>query len=88
MALRSQRIDYTVYAPEYDLGKGCWDFRTATKARLAAKRLGDGAIIRRNINVIGKDRREKDWWVDRIWKWNGNRFVDVTKHPPDAVWSS
>jgi hypothetical protein len=36
MALRSKRIDYTVYAPDYEPGKGCWDYRTVTKARLAA----------------------------------------------------
>ena len=49
------------------------------KARSAAKRLGVGAILRRNINVIGKDRREKDWWVERIRNWNGNRFVDIKR---------
>jgi hypothetical protein len=40
MAIRRKWINYTVYAPEYEDGKGCWDFRTVVKARLAAKNLG------------------------------------------------
>jgi hypothetical protein len=81
MALRSRRIDYTIYAPQYEPGKGCWDYQTATKARLAAKRQGVGAIVRRNVNLIGKDHKEKDWWVERVWEWDGNNFVDIMRHP-------
>jgi hypothetical protein len=81
MALRSKRIDYTVYAPNYEPGKGCWDFHTATRARLAARRLGVGARLRRNINLIGKDRKHKDWWVERVWEWDGKCFTDITRHP-------
>jgi hypothetical protein len=80
MALRSKRIDYTVYPPNHDESKGCWDFRAATKARLAAKRFGSGSRVRRNINLKGKDREELDWWVERVWEWNGERFIDITKH--------
>lgn len=78
MAIRSERIDYTVYAPAYEPGKGCWDFRTATKARLAAKRLGAGARVRRNINAYRKMDRLGDWWVERVWEWTGKKFVNIT----------
>jgi hypothetical protein len=81
MALHSKRIDYTVYSPNYEPGKGCWDYRTATKARLAAIKLGTWARIRRNVNVTTKNSKEVDWCVDRVWEWNGGKFVDVTKNP-------
>jgi hypothetical protein len=80
MALHSKRIDYTVYAPNYEPGKGCWDFRTITKARLAAKKLGVGARLRRNVNLTDKGREHVDWWVERVWEWHGKQFVDITKN--------
>ena len=79
MALHSKRIDYTVYAPDYEPGKGCWEYRTVTKARLAAKKQGVGARLRRNINIAGKNGKEVDWWVDRVWEWNGRNFLNITK---------
>lgn len=81
MALRSKRIDYTVYGPNFEPDKGCWEYRTATKARLAAKKLGVRARLRRNVNVRGKKGTEVDWWVERVWEWNGEEFVDITKNP-------
>lgn len=80
MALRSKRIDYTVYPPNFLPDSGCWDYRTVTKARLAAMKLGAGARLRRNVNLTDKRRVETDWWVARVWEWNGRRFVDITKN--------
>jgi hypothetical protein len=85
MALHSKRIDYTVYAPNHEASKGCWDFRTIAKARLAAKKLGVGARLRRNVNVTSKSREEVDWWVERVWEWNGTQFVDITKNPAKGL---
>lgn len=78
MAFRSKRIDYTVYAPNYEPGKGCWDFRTLTKARLAAKKLGVGAQLQRNVNLTYKNRPLLDWWVERVWEWDGKKFLNIT----------
>jgi len=80
MALHSKRINYTVYPPRHEPGTLCWDYRTATKARLAAKKLGVGARLRRNIDLFTKDRNLADWWVERVWEWNGEDFVDITKN--------
>jgi len=85
MALHSKRIDYTVYAPNYEPGKGCWDFRTVTKARLAAIKLGVGAQLRRNVYVTDKSREEVDWWVERVWEWNGRGFINITKNPANEL---
>jgi hypothetical protein len=80
MALRSKRIDYTVYPPNYQPETGSWDYRTVTKARLAAKKFGVGSRLRRNINRFAKHEGEIDWWVERVWEWNGRKFVDITKN--------
>src|SRR5258708_34374213 len=69
MAIRRKWMNYTVYAPEYKDGKGCWDYRTVVKARLAAKNLGIGSRLRRNINLRNKGEPEAGWWVDRGWEW-------------------
>ena len=61
-----------------------WDYRTVTKARLAAIKLGVGARLRRNVNVTDKSRME-DWWVERVWEWNGKEFVNITKNPAKGL---
>jgi hypothetical protein len=66
-------------------GKGCWDYRTVGKARLAAKKLGAGTRLRRNVNVTGKNRREIDWWVERVWEWDGKEFIDITRNPAEGL---
>lgn len=80
MALHSKRINYTVYPPNHEPGTACWDCRTVTKARLAAMKLGIGARLRRNVNLFNKRRVETDWWVARVWEWNGHKFIDITKN--------
>jgi len=85
MALRSKRIDYTVCPPNHQPGTLCWDFRTIAKARLAVKKLGVGARLRRNINVTGKGHTETDWWVERVWEWDGKEFVNITKNPSKGL---
>jgi hypothetical protein len=77
MAIARKTIDYTVYPPrpERDM---CWDFRTATKARLAAKQLGIGSRLRRNVNLTNKSPLVEDWWVERVWEWGGATFRDNT----------
>jgi hypothetical protein len=81
MALHSKRIDYTVYPPHFKPGEGSFEeYGTATRARLAAKKFGVGARLRRNVYLLGKDRIEGDWWVERVWEWNGRDFVDITKN--------
>jgi len=52
MAFHSKRIDYTVYPPNHKPDTACWDYKTAAKARLAARKLRAGARLRRNVNLI------------------------------------
>ena len=86
MALHSKRIDYTVYPPNHQSGTPpYWEFRTIAKARLAAKKLGIGARLRRNINVTGKSQTETDWWVDRVWEWDGEEFINITNNPSKGL---
>ena len=49
-----------------------------TKARLLAKRLGVGSRLRRNINVVNKRPPLVDWWVERVFEWDGKEFRDIT----------
>jgi len=85
MAIRRKWINYTVYAPDYEPGKGCWDFRTVVKARLAAKKLGAGSWLRRNINLNNKGAPGAKWWVDREWEWNGKEFVKISHNSPKEL---
>jgi len=43
-------------------------------------KLGIGARLRRNVNLFNKRRVETDWWVARVWEWNGHKFIDITKN--------
>jgi hypothetical protein len=85
VAIRRKWINYTVYAPEYEDGKGCWDYRTVVKARLAAKNLGVGSRLRRNMNLRNKGEPDADWWVERVWEWTGTKFVDITDNPSKGL---
>ena len=78
MAFHSKHLEYTVYPPNFKPEMVCWDFWVFTKAQLAAKKFGIGARIRRYVNRDTKDG-EFDFWVDRVWEWNGNRFVNITQ---------
>lgn len=81
MAIRRNRIDYTVFSPNYEpeaTGSSCWDVRTAAKARLLAKKLGPGARIWRNINRKDKDKPIADFYQARVFEWNGKVFIDIT----------
>lgn len=79
MAIARKTINYTVYPPQFDSDRDtCWDFRTATRARLAAKRLGIGARLRRNVNLTNKAPLVEKWWVEKVWEWDGTRFKDIT----------
>jgi hypothetical protein len=57
-AIHRKTINYTVYPSNFNSDRdACWDVRTASKARLFAKRLGVGSRLRRNINVANKHPR-------------------------------
>ncbi len=74
--MRRIRIDYTVYPPDFNPdGSPCWDFRTFTKAKRRAKKLGEGALVYRNFNEIDKKGQPGDWWGGKYyWRWTGARF--------------
>ena len=87
MAINRKAINYTVYPPNFDSDRDAsWDVRTASKARLLAKRLGIGSRLRRNINVVNKPSPVVDWWVEKVFEWNGSEFRNITndasKGPP------
>jgi hypothetical protein len=74
-------INYTVYPPRFDSDRdACWDVRTVKRARLLAKQLGVGSRLRRNINLTNKTPLPEDWWVERVWEWDGVSFRDITKN--------
>jgi hypothetical protein len=76
MAIRRIRIDYTVYPPDHQPGKPCWDFGTFIRAKSAARSFGVGARVYRNFNQTNKRNKILgDWWGDKyFWTWNGQRF--------------
>jgi hypothetical protein len=79
MAIHRKTINYTVYPPNFNSDRhACWDVRTASKARLFAKRLGVGSRLRRNINVVNKPPVPEDWWVEKVFEWDGMEFRDIT----------
>jgi hypothetical protein len=84
VAIRRKTIDYTGYPPRYNPDKDvCYDFRTVVKSRLAAKRFGIGSLVRRNINLtnkppFGEPPVFEDWWVEKVWEWDGISFRDIT----------
>lgn len=86
MAIARKKIDYTVYPPRFDSDRDtCWDFRTATRARLAARRLGIGSRLRRNVNVTNKPPLVEKWWVERVWEWDGAGFIDITNDESKGI---
>jgi hypothetical protein len=42
--------------------------------------LGVGSRLRRNINLTNKPPLPEDWWVERVWEWDGVSFRDITKN--------
>jgi hypothetical protein len=67
MAIQRVKIDYTVYAPNYQQGAGCWDLRTLERAKQRARGLGEGSCIYRNFNQTNKRGQILgDWWTGKI----------------------
>ena len=86
MAIKRKRINYTVYPPQFNSGRdACWDIRTVSRARLRAKHLGVGSRLRRNVNVANKRPLTEDWWVERVWEWDGLTFRDITNDPSEGL---
>jgi hypothetical protein len=82
VAHQSKRLDYAVYPSDFHIRGVCWTFRVITKARTKAKSLGAGSWIRRYVNATDKDTSKCSFQIDRLWQWNGARFVRLRKEPP------
>jgi hypothetical protein len=76
MAIERIRIDYTVYPPNHQRGGICWDFRTFSRAKTAARGLGCGSRVYRNFNQTNKRGQALgDWWGgEHFWIWDGKSF--------------
>jgi hypothetical protein len=74
-------IDYAVYPPDFYQRGILWTYRTATKGRSKARTLGKGAWIRRYVNAINRNTSERSFEIDRLWQWNGVKFVRVLTEP-------
>jgi hypothetical protein len=74
--MRHVRVDYTIYSPNYEPGKGeCWDADTLRSAKRLAKRFGAGSLIVRNFNEMNRTNVLGDWWqASFCWVWNGRSF--------------
>ena len=77
MRRRSKWLDYAVYPSDFHKSGFFWTFRRVSKARSKAKSLGVGSWIRRYVNV-----NHFDFEIDRLWLWNGARFVRIREEPP------
>ena len=77
MAIKRIKIDYTVYAPNFHPGDGCWDLRTLESAKRKARGLGIGSRIYRNFNQTNKRGKILgDWWSgSHYWRWTGDLFL-------------
>jgi hypothetical protein len=85
MAIERIRIDYTVYSPNYQPGKGlCLGFDTFQKAKARARGLGAGSRVYRNFNQRNKKGQVLgDWWTaDRYWLWDGTHFRRLPDSSP------
>jgi hypothetical protein len=85
--MKGQRIDYTVYSPNYVPGAGeCWDHSTIRGAKFKAKKLGIGSKIIRNFN---QENRAKTW-IGNWWQspycliWDGEEFVRIRSGSEDT----
>ena|SRR5579859_3602560 len=76
VARRSKWLDYSVYPPDFQKSGFRWAFRRVTKARSKPKSLGVGSWIGRYAHG------ETDFTIDRLWLWNGTRFVRIQQEPP------
>ena len=81
MAHHSQRHDYAVYPPDFQKRGVCWTFRVASRARPKAKSLGIGTWIRRYVHTADKNTGKCHWQIERLWRWNGVRFVRLREEP-------
>ena len=93
MAIRRQRIEYSVYPPNFDRERDHYhDFRTAARARRFANSLGAGSRIYRTINQVENGVPIDKFWDDRVIEWSGVRFKDISSTVKDLMrpsdWSS
>jgi hypothetical protein len=80
VAHHSQRRSYAVYPPTFHKRGICWTFRVISRARPKAKSLGIGTWIRRYLDTVDKNG-QRDWQIERLWLWNGVRFVRLREEP-------
>jgi len=75
--------DYAVYPPDFHKRGVCWTYRGIRKARSKAMSLGIGSWIRRYVNWSNADFLigNPDFLIDRLWLWNGARFIRIIKEP-------
>ena len=75
---------FAVYPPDFYHRGHLWTFRAVMKARSKARSLGKGAWIRRYVDAIDKDTGKRVFVIDRLWQWNGVKFVRILAEPtPD-----
>jgi hypothetical protein len=91
MAKKKLRIDYTLYSPSHRPGDVCWDFRTLSKAKSAARGLGIDSRIYQNFNLESKRGKiPHDYWSSTFyWMWNGKLFVrKIDRSVESSGWGS
>ena len=81
LAHHSQRRSYAVYPPHFHERGVCWTFRVISRARSKAKSLGIGTWIRRYVDTVDKNTGKRLWQIERLWLWNGVRFVRLREEP-------
>jgi hypothetical protein len=81
VAYHSKRLDYAVYPPDFHERGVCWTFRAVSRARSKARSLGIGTWIRRYVTAVDKNTGKCEWQIERLWRWNGVRFVRLREEP-------
>ena len=89
MAHHSKKRSYAVYPPNFHERGVCWTFRVVSRARPKARSLGIGTWIRRYVDTVDKKTGKSEWQIERLWLWNGVRFVRLREepafyHPPSS----
>ena len=81
MAYHSQRRSYAVYPSNFRQRGVLWTYKVVSRARSKAKSLGIGTWIRRYVDTVDKNTGKSHWQIERLWRWNGVRFVRLREEP-------
>ena len=54
----------------------------SSKSPIESEKLGNGVVVRRYVRLVNKNTGESAFHIDRLWQWNGAKFVRIRVEPP------